>query len=665
MAGGVRSFDGNAIYSQFRWPEEKPLDRWARVQAASISRSWRRGAGREQFLAAVAEREQALEAQGDFELARLLWQSQRELRAALLAEDDNAPGLAVALAVLRILSRRLLGMRHHDVQVLAARELLMGRIAEMQTGEGKSLTGVPVAAIAAIAGFPVHVITVNEYLAGRDAGEFAPLYNALGLEVGLIESEATPDVRAVEYRKPVVYCTNKDVAFDYLKDRIGFEHFQRRGHHLLAGVNEPRLKQRRTVLPGLHFALVDEADSVLLDEAGTPLIIARESDSGQQEEVYREAIANARHLVEGEHYRLDRDHRVVVWTDAGKGEVARLAENLGGLWSGPFRSRELLGKALSALYLYERGRDYVVYDEQVQIIDAYTGRRMPDRSWQGGLHQMVEVKEGLDLTAQRETLAKTTFQKFFRRYWRVAGMSGTIAEVAQEIDATYGIGSTTIPTNCPVQRTTAPAAVFPCGESRLEAMATAVSEIHATGQPVLIGTRSVTESEQVSLLLEAASIPHQVLNAMQDAEEAEIVSRAGQLGQVTVATNMAGRGTDIKLTDATRALGGLYVMAAGIHDSRRIDRQLCGRSARQGDPGHYRLFVSFDDEIVRQYLPASLLALGTRLARRGTGPSRRVALALVRLAQRRAERSNRLVRRELMNSEERLSRSLGFAGIIE
>jgi len=662
----VKTYDSNAIYAQYLWPDEKPLDRWFRIKKYNVlSRLSHRASQSQVFFEALGQQEGELARVSEYALAKELWQSQRQLRAAILNNREGDPSLIRALAIVRELCSQMLGMRLHDVQMQGAMAMLMGRIAEMQTGEGKSLTAVPVAVIAAVAGFPIHIITVNEYLAERDTEEFAPVYNALGLECGLIRGDMSPQARSVEYRKAIVYCTNKDIAFDYLKDKIAFEHFNQRGRHLLAAVDDPEIATKKSVLAGLHFALIDEADSILADDAGTPLIISRAIEMAQQEDVYRCALSHARHLEEGTHFKLDRHHKLIVWSPRGESAVADIASELGGLWSGPLRARELLGKALSALYLYESGKEYAVHEDKVQIIDEYTGRRMPDRSWEGGLHQLIELKEGVDVTPPKETLAKTTYQKFFRRYWRIAGMSGTISEIADELNATYGVGARVIPTDKPLQRMELPPVVFASEQEKNHYLLIRIKEIHGSGQPILIGTRSIVESEQLSALLDEHSIVHRVLNAVQDKEEADIVAVAGQLGRVTVATNMAGRGTDIKLTEQTMSLGGLYVIATGIHDSRRIDRQLCGRCARQGDPGSYQLLCSFEDDIPQRFLSGLVQAIGRRTAAQSSSLGQRAAFALIRFSQSRAEKSNYLLRKDLMNTDDRLSRSLSFTGLLE
>ena len=662
----MKTFDEQSLFLEYRWDKESPLDRWFRVKKdRALAFLTFTDNERELWIAQVAALEADLQGLADFDLAKRVWQSQRALRMALEEKNLNCPDLIQAIAVIRELSLRILGMRHHDVQLLGAAAMLMGRIAEMQTGEGKSLTALPTAVIAAIAGYPVHIITVNEYLAERDAKEFTVFFNALGLEVGLIQEDQSPEERRIEYRKSVVYLTNKDVAFDYLKDKIKFPYFEQRGRHLLSVVDNQSIAENSPVLAGLHFALIDEVDSVLTDEAGTPLIISRNCDGGNEELIYRQAMEFAVTLEQEVHFTIDHNHKLISWLPGGMTKLAEISSDLGGVWRGAFRARELMAKALSALYLYHPGKQYAVHEDKIQIIDEYTGRRMPDRSWEGGLHQFIEIKEGVELTPPRETLAKTTYQRFFRRYWRVAGMSGTVSEIADELNATYGLVTEVIPTHHPSKREQLSPHIFANNQQKNQYLLDSLVGKYKLGQPVLVGTRSIADSQALSRLLNEKGIEHKVLNAVQDLEEAEIVSQAGQLSQITVATNMAGRGTDIKLSAAVKQLGGLHVICSEPHDSRRIDRQLFGRCARQGDPGSYQLLCSFEDEIPCRFLSSTLIKLGQRLARINQPWSKRLVLALIWYAQARAEKRNYLMRYDLAQMDERINKSLGFTGIIE
>ncbi|HEX6691213.1 MAG TPA: prepilin peptidase, partial [Burkholderiales bacterium] len=372
----------------------------------------------------------------------------------------------------------------------------------------------------------------------------------------------------------------------------------------------------------------------------------------QEEQLYTEAIAIARQLATGTDFSIrPREHDVEL-SDRGRRRATELAEPYGGVWVGPRRREELIRRALSALYLFQRDKQYLVRDGKVQIIDENTGRLMPDRSWEQGLHQLIEIKEEVEVTGQRETLARISYQRFFRRYLHLAGMTGTGAEVAGELWSVYRLRVARIPTNRPVRRTYAPDRVFATVEEKWQAVLDAIRRRHATGQPVLVGTRSVAASEHLAKLLDAAGLEYQLLNARQDENEAQIVARAGEPGRITVATNMAGRGTDIKLPPGIVELGGLHVICTERHDSGRIDRQLYGRCGRQGDPGSCETFVSVADELVTTHLkPAGRLA-----------PPQWAGRALIKLAQWRAERAHSQVRKDLLASDEQLGDQLAFSG---
>jgi preprotein translocase subunit SecA len=565
-----------------------------------------------------------------------------------------------AFALAREQAERVLGMRPYDVQVLGGWTLLQGEVAEMRTGEGKTLTATLPAAAAALAGVPVHLVTVNDYLVQRDADWMGPLYRALGLSVGAIVDGMSHDERRAAYGCDIVYCTNKQLAFDYLRDRLV------RGARgpmrlRLDGLYDERAIGSRLLLRGLCFAIVDEADSVLVDEARTPLIISRSGEAGDREAAYREALELAAGLTPGADYRLDLARREVELTDAGRDRLAALAAGMGGLWTGPRRREELARQALHARELLVRDHHYLIADGKVQIIDEYTGRVMPDRSWERGLHQLVETKEGCAVTAQNETLARISYQRFFRRYLRLAGMTGTAREVVGELWSVYHLGLTRIPTNRPLQRRRRRGIVFRTAAAKWRSVVAHTASLHAEGRPVLIGTTSVEASEHLSGLLAEAGIGHRVLNARQDRDEAETVAGAGERGAVTVATNMAGRGTDIRLGPGVAELGGLHVIATERHDAGRIDRQLYGRCGRQGDPGSFQYLVSLEDDLVAQSPWRVLVPLFPRFIQR-TGTLGRL---VVRLAQRGAERRNARIRRRLLRLDEQVGRMLAFSGRME
>jgi preprotein translocase subunit SecA len=414
------------------------------------------------------------------------------------------------------------------------------------------------------------------------------------------------------------------------------------------------------LIPALHFAIVDEADSVLIDEARTPLIISSERDRVPAA-VCTEALDIASRLEIGAHFTVDRLHRQVALTEAGMDRVQALSAPLHGLWRSERARAHLTRQAVSATALFIRERDYIVRDDKVHIVDEFTGRVLPDRAWEHGIHQMIELKEGLPMTPSREPVARLTYPAFFTRYARLAGMTGTAREVAGELWALYGLKVACIPTDRPVCRAAWAPQVYLSEDLQRDALVAACREMQARGRPVLIGTRSVEASERVAAALQAQGIAHVVLNAKQDAEEAAVVAQAGQPGRVTVATNMAGRGTDIRLDERTRAAGGLHVILTEFHESARIDRQLVGRCARQGDPGSWQAISHVQAEVFQRYAPGPS-AWALRLAGRGPTLPRGLAAALRRWAQRRAERLNAWTRAMALRSEQRQDRLMAFAG---
>jgi preprotein translocase subunit SecA len=468
------------------------------------------------------------------------------------------------------------------------------------------------------------------------------------------------DARRAAYACDVTYCTNKELTFDYLKDRITLKGQPNRMELQLERLFGADARARRLLLRGLHYAIVDEADSVLVDEARTPLIIsAGGSDPGARRE-YERALAFAERLVPAVDFVVDTKERTARITDAGATPLAELAKPLGGLWTGRHRREEMVRQALTALHLFHRDLHYLVADSKVQIIDEYTGRLMPDRSWERGLHQLIEVKEGCDVTDRRDPVARISYQRFFRRYLRLAGMTGTAREVEGELWAVYELGVVRVPTHRPLRRKTRDDRVFATADARWNAVVARVSAFHARGRPILLGTRSVAASEHLSDLLRKADLDHRVLNARQDGEEAAVIAEAGMPGQITVATNMAGRGTDIRLGAGVAERGGLHVIATERHEAGRIDRQLFGRCGRQGDPGSYEAMVSLDDELLTVY-GRGWARLARLMSRRAKVPGWIGGLAL-RRAQRAAERTHARIRKDLLKTDQRLERTLAFSG---
>lgn len=562
-------------------------------------------------------------------------------------------------SLVREASQRILGMRHYEVQVMGALALLQGNIAEMETGEGKTLTATLAAGAAALAGWPVHVVTVNDYLVERDAEQMRPLYEFFGLSVGTVRSGQTPEQRRTAYACNVTYCSNKELAFDYLRDKI--ERGQRSSNlqmkmDTLTGIGH---QAPRCLLPGLHFAIVDEADSVLIDEARTPLVISSQAGQSRDAERYRQALDLAEKLKAGRDFRIHTRERTIRLTESGLTRIERRAARLGGMWDGKVLREELVTKALTAQHLYHPDEHYLLREGKIQIIDEYTGRVMPDRFWGEGLHQMIEVKEGCEVTGTRVTLAQMTYQRFFRRYKRLAGMSGTCSEVARELWQTYRLAVLCIPTHRPLQRIARTDRVYLTQKDKWQAIVKEVTALHRRGVPVLLGTRSVAASEMAAACLSDAGLPFAVLNAAQDIEEAEIIARAGDRFRITVATNMAGRGTDIKVSEEVEALGGLHVIMSERHDAQRIDRQLAGRTARQGQAGCFQSILSLEDPLMDMD-PLGLLARPARgiMAHGGDWVGRLV----LRVLQRRAERLHARMRRKLQQQDERLGDALAFAG---
>jgi preprotein translocase subunit SecA len=594
----------------------------------------------------------------DVELRMLARDLRIQLRQRGFAPDCVGKGFALV----REAAARTLGLRHFDVQLTGGWALLQGKLIEMATGEGKTMVATLPASVMALAGYPVHIITVNDYLASRDAEEMGPLYRFLGLDVGAVVHGMTRPERRHAYARAVTYCSNKELAFDYLRDRVALSGKGSPLHLSLERLSGRAERADDLVLRGLCFGLVDEADSVLVDEARTPLILSSSVGDTDDREQCKRALDFARQLVANEDYSLDLADRHLRLTPDGAATVARLSTGLDGVWTSTRGREELVTQALSALLLHARDQHYVVSDGKVQIVDESTGRVMADRSWERGLHQLIEAKEGCEPTERRETLARLTYQRLFRRYLRLAGMTGTAREVASEVRRVYGLDVVRIPLNRPSQRVHAPPRMHLTRHAKWRAIADGVERIAGDlGRPVLIGTRSVKASEEISALLDERGIEHALLNAKQDRQEAEVVARAGQPGCVTVATNMAGRGTDIRLGDGVAERGGLHVILSEYHESARIDRQFYGRCARQGDPGSCQAIISLEDELF--VIHGGMLArLVRRAGERGARVPSSVQGALRRLSQFAAERRGAYIRVQNLQLDRRLDRMLAFSG---
>jgi preprotein translocase subunit SecA len=606
------------------------------------------------FVSAVNQLESELKSCKDSALVARFWQACSGSKAHGLTDDV----LIAAFAAVREASRRMLGMRHHDVQLMGGWALMNGMIAEMETGEGKTLVATLATCTAAGAGAATHVITVNDYLAKRDCDINRPLYEFLGLTADTVIQGMTPQQRQQVYARDIVYVSNKEIVFDYLKDQIAS-----------GGVPQSHLRLRKLystqqtsplLLRGLHFAIVDEADSVLIDEARTPLIISETEADEHGPELYSTALSLAAKLNNNVHYVMTRDRQLWI-TPEGQQQIRSMTTHLAGVWRSEVWRNDLLLKALTAIHCYRRDEHYILAEEKIQIVDEFTGRVMPDRSWEHGLHQMIEVKENCTISGRRRTLSQMTYQRFFRRYLRLAGMTGTAAEIRGELSQVYDLEVLKIPTNKPSLRKRLPDVCLPDPASRWETVVAHARTQSSKDRAVLIGTRSVEASESLARVFAAHELECSVLNARQDATEAQIVASAGQTSRITIATNMAGRGTDIKLDNQVRENGGLHVILTEFHESARIDRQLFGRCARQGDPGTIEAIVSLDDEVFLRFVPA-LQRLARWISVRKSKAPEFVTKLLVIAAQRKAERENARIRRTTLKEDRRIQRLLAFAG---
>ena len=555
-----------------------------------------------------------------------------EFKARLAKGETLDDILPEAFAVIREASRRVLGMRHFDTQLIGGIILHRGNIAEMCTGEGKTLVATAPVYLNALEGKGVHVITVNDYLAKRDSEWMGQVYKFLGLSVGLIIHDLDFNQRKIAYNSDITYGTNNEFGFDYLRD------------NMVTSLDQ--MVQRP-----LHYCLIDEVDSILIDEARTPLII---SGPGQKStDAYYTVAKLVPQLKKEEDYTIDEKQKTVAPTEAGVAKMEKLlhvenlydAENL--------ELNHLFTQALRAQTMMTRDKDYVVKDGEVVIVDEFTGRLMYGRRYSDGLHQAIEAKEGLEVQRESQTLATITFQNYFRMYDKLAGMTGTAKTEEQEFIKIYGLPVLQVPTNKPIQRKDLPDVIFKNKRGKYKAVVREVERRHATGQPMLIGTTSIEQSEELSHMLDQANIPHSVLNAKYHEREAAIVALAGQKGAVTIATNMAGRGTDISLGEGVAELGGLAIIGTERHESRRIDNQLRGRAGRQGDPGSSQFFLSLEDDLLRIFGGDNIKSFMEKMGLEEDEPinSRMVSNAIQK-AQKRVEARNFDIRKYVLEYDD-------------
>ena len=543
--------------------------------------------------------------------------------------DDILPE---AFAVVREASKRVLGMRHFDVQMIGGIVLHRGNIAEMRTGEGKTLVATLPVYLNALSGKGVHVVTVNDYLAKRDSEWMGRLYNFLGLSTGLIVAGLDYNQRKQSYGADITYGTNNEFGFDYLRDNMV--------------VHADQMVQRP-----LNYAIVDEVDSILIDEARTPLIISGPGE--RSTERYYELAKVVPHLVKDEDYTIDEKQKTIAPTEEGIAKVEKMLhiENL--YDSSNLELNHLLSASLRAYAMMERDKDYVVKDGEVVIVDEFTGRLMFGRRYSDGLHQAIEAKEGLRVERESQTLASITFQNYFRMYEKLSGMTGTAKTEEQEFNNIYGLEVYEIPPNKVLARVDMPDLIFKTKDAKYRAVVRDVVERHKTGQPILVGTTSITQSEMLSDKLTKAGVPHNVLNAKHHEQEAEIVANAGQRGMVTIATNMAGRGTDISLGEGVAELGGLHILGTERHESRRIDNQLRGRSGRQGDNGSSQFFLSLEDDLMRIFGADNIAGMMDKLGMEEDDPIEHSLITKsIERAQKKVENHNFNIRKYILEYDD-------------
>ncbi len=581
---------------------------------------------------AINNLEPEMEALNDEELPKRLafYKSQVQDEGKSLDEV-----LVPVFALVREASKRVLGMRHYDVQLLGGMVLHKGKIAEMKTGEGKTLVATLAVVLNALSGKGVHVITVNDYLAKRDAQWMGELYAALGLSTGVIVHGLADDERKEAYAADITYGTNNEFGFDYLRDNMKFymEQLVQRGH---------------------NFAIVDEVDSILIDEARTPLIIsgASEESVGQ----YRIMDDIVHKLEQEKHYTVDEKARSASLTEAGVAYCEKLL-NVDNLFDpAHITAQHHILQALKANTVFRRDIEYIVQDNQVIIVDEFTGRLMPGRRFSDGLHQALEAKERVTVAAENQTLASVTFQNYFRLYDKLSGMTGTADTEAIEFHEIYGLEVISIPSHMPMVRKDYSDLIYRTQKEKFLAIVEAIIDLHKAGQPVLVGTISIENSELISHLLKKQNIPHNVLNAKHHEQEAEIVAQAGQRGKVTIATNMAGRGTDIVLGEGVTDLGGLHILGTERHESRRIDNQLRGRSGRQGDPGSSRFYLSLEDDLMRLFGSERISGLMQKLGlEEGDSIENAMVTRAVEGAQKRVEAHHFEIRKTLLDYDNVMS----------
>ncbi|WP_051677142.1 preprotein translocase subunit SecA [Maridesulfovibrio frigidus] len=624
-------------------------------------------------------------AEKEFSVPELLKRAELVVASSLELQDVRADELRSRLSHMRIeyrengsvgcqilddiltlvceLSFRSVGLRPYPVQLLGALVIHDGGLAEMATGEGKSLASAVAAVLMSSAGKPVHVLTSNDYLAERDAEEMTPLFIECGLRVGFVTGETPHPERAKSYLPDVVYTTGKELLGDYLRDRIKVgDKANDLGRAIVHTLMPERSGKDGLALRGLYAVIIDEADSVLVDEAVTPLILSAPRENISLEGATLAAWEGAKGLEKDVHYKINWQYREIFWTPQGEKQIKFIAASLPKIWQGSERSRELLTLALQSREMYLQDEHYVVLDGKIVLLDTLTGRLTPHKNLGIGLHQALEAKEEVDISPPTKTLAKMSYQRFFRLFPKIGGMSGTVKEAGPEFWRVYHMPFVQIPTHRPIIRKELPWRFYLTADEKLKAIVKDVAKLHTTGQPILIGTRTVHMSELLATMFEEAGICCEVLNAVRHSEEARIVADGGRQGAVTIATNMAGRGTDIKLQDGVVELGGLCVISVEPQDSARVDRQLFGRSGRQGDPGCVLIYGSLEDVLFTRILPRFIIMILKKCCSSNKKGGTYILQRIVGLLQSISEQRSAAQRLAILRNDDWLEKSLSLPG---
>ncbi len=649
-------------YRRLKIREEHPLPEGLDAISFTLAGRWKNWIdSRHRLVKRAGEIQRTVEKWSSRTDAEIIEEASR-VAPYLLRRSFPEEALVTGLACTALAAQRTLGLSPYSEQLQGASALFDGYLAEMATGEGKTLCISLASTLMALTRLPCHVVTSNDYLAQRDATELAPLYRFFGLRADFVIGVKETKDRARGYAADITYTTPKEVLADFLRDKLKIGRIQDPTRQLIRRLGGLPNQQSNLVLRGLHFGIIDEADSVLIDEAITPLIISKPIKDEQLEKAIQTALHVCRQLESGVHYEVNFRFRDIHLSEDQWEHLMPALAQFPPWWRSPERFREAIRLCLQAREFYHKDIHYVVQDEKIEIIDEFTGRIMPDRTWQQGIHQAIEAKEYLPLTAANESMASLSFQRFFRCYPHLSGLSGTAREASAEFWFNYHLPTVSIPTHRPSRRRQERELITRRREEKYDLIASEVQDMRAQGRPVLIGTRSIQASEELAILFRQMGIPFHLLHATKHAEEAQIVSHAGEASQVTITTNMAGRGTDIKLGLGVAERGGLHVLITERNDSSRIDRQLIGRAGRQGDAGSYRFIISLEDELLQKF--RALKGTATYLHENFSAlPASR---ALVRRAflraQRRAEKAGKQMRLRTLKNDTWLDENLTFAG---